>query len=348
VAKKKLKPNSKGVETPNNSASTLTQADKQPSSYARFALPFILISAVGLAYLASQKTSEPQTVSRVANSQRQACKKTPEFIRFVGFQAPSLSTAERDLLGLSIIEKNPQTGQRTRVWQHPSWRQAGNLSAFTTDARGNIYVIPAPRVNLADNPPNKQNRIYKIANETGEMMPFFEFPVASNVSQRNPFAGMGLTYDCGSDSLFLSTIAGSTADTELGNLMRISLGKSPKVESNITNFDGFGIATVDSPNGPAVIAGHARSSDVFWFPLDQNANFLSKSEASVLLSLNDLGPDGWDRARKIELSPENNLIVRGTPFQYNLAQPSAQDRPTSYEFQFDLAANEYRFVRWGK
>jgi hypothetical protein len=350
VAKKKSKPvSTKSSDANAHSAPVIVaRAPKKTIGLARFALPFVLLSAVGLAYVAARKPPEAKDSLRVANSQRQQCKGTPDFIGLIGFQAPMLSTAERDLLGLSVIEKNPQTGQRTRVWQHQSWRQAGNLSAFTTDARGNIYVIPAPRVNVADNPANKQNRIYKIANESGDMLPFFEFPVAKAVHQKNPFAGMGITYDCASDSLFLSSVAGSSPETELGKLMRISLGETPRVESVINNFDGFGVASVDSPNGPALIAGHARSGDVFWFALDEHANFLPKSNSTVLLSLHDLGPEGWDRARKIELGSNSQIIVRGIPFQYNLSQPSAQERPTVYEFQFDLAANQYRFMRWGK
>jgi hypothetical protein len=348
VAKKK----SKSTRAAANSTAAKTVPASQhrvaAKSWSRLALPLILLSALAIAYVASRPNTPKSVEVYVANGLRHQCRRPPEFVATLGLNNPSLSTAERDKLGLSVIEKDPQTGQRTRTWQHPSWRQAGNLSAFATDAEGNIYVIPAPRVNLAENPPERQNRVYKVDRNSAEMKLYFEFPVSAPVSQRNPYAGMGLSYDCATNSLYLSSIAGSSPEQELGKLLRIRLGNSPQLLSTLDGFDGFGIASVDAPGGPALLVGHARSGDAYWVKLDKDGNFLPLSQAKVILSLRDLGPEGWDRVRKFDINTDGTLIARGIAFQYNLAQPSAQERPNSYEFKYDLAKGKYEFVRWVK
>ena len=314
----------------------------------------LIVAFVALAYVMTSSSQTPKSkAAQAAFAPRNLCKSPPAFMRGLrtnqGFGAGSaLSTSERDLIGLAVVDFDPQSGQRLRAWQHPSWRSAGNLSAFALDQRGDVYVIPAPRVNLLENPPAQQNRLYRVDSSTAEMTLALEFPVAAAVSQRNPFAGLGLSYDCALDSLFLSSVAGSTPSEQRGKVYRIALRPSAKIVSTLANMDIFAVTSVASASGTALVLGSARDAEVLQIDLDANGDFPDSALATPLLSISGFGPDGNDRARKIEVGPDGTLTVRGARFAFNLAQPSAQDKATSYVFAFDASTQSYQFQRWMK
>lgn len=314
----------------------------------------LIIAFVALAYVMTPNSQKAQSKSALAAfAPRNLCKTPPAFIRSLsanqGFgPASSLSTSERDLIGLAVVDFDPQSGKRIRAWQHPSWRSAGNLSAFALDQRGDVYVIPAPRVNLLDNPPAQQNRLYRIDSSSGEMTLALEFPVAASVNQRNPFAGLGLSYDCTLDSVFLSSVAGSTSRLQLGRVFRIALHPSAKIESTLSNIDIFAVTSVAVAGSTALLLGSARSGEISQIKLDSSGNFPPAAATKPLLNIAALGPEGNDRARKIEVASDGIVTVRGTRFAYNLAQPSAQDKATSYVFAFNTALQNYQFLRWTK
>jgi hypothetical protein len=310
-------------------------AQNQASARAPAKKPMGLIVALsGLAVAAVWALSTHQTPAPA---------KKP-FVARLGLGAnAALSTSERDLLGLAVIAQSAD-GQRQKYWQHPSWRMAGNLSAFAIDARGDIYLIPAPRVNLLENPPSLQNRLYRVDSESAEMQLALEFPVADPVSQRNPFAGLGLSYDCGLDSVFLSSVAGSTPSTQKGRVYRIALRPTPQIASVFDGFDALSVLSVDTQTGPALMLGSARTGEVSMLPLAANGDFLRDQRPIPVLDLTGIGPEGNDRARKIEISSDATITVRGMRFAYNLAQPPAQAKPTLYRFQFDLTQQRYVFL----
>jgi hypothetical protein len=283
----------------------------------------------------------PQAPFRALNT----CRRGPEFIVGLGFSAAaSVSTAERDVLGIAIVDFDPQSKQRSKVWQHPSWRQAGQLSAFAMDRNGDIYAIPAPRVNLADNPPALQNRLYRIDSRSAEMSLALEFPIAAPANARNPFAGMGLSYDCEDHALWLSSVAGSTPTQQQGRIMQIALAPKPSVQRTRANIDGFAIARVRSAEQSGVLLGDARSGALFWYALDAQGAF--QGEALRLLSIDGLGPLGNERIRKIDIATDGTLTLHGTSFQFNLAQPAAQRKPTHYRYVWNAQTLQYQFAGW--
>lgn len=368
MSKRKVKPKPQQISTrstPDYAARSEYKAEPPvaPERHWRnFLALAVLVAFVGLAYVmtpSSQKMPPESTGEQSRNSTivaftpRNACKVPPAFMRTLsanqGFGAGSaLSTSERDLIGLAVVDFDPQSGKRLREWQHPSWRTAGNLSAFALDQRGDIYVIPAPRVNLLDNPPAQQNRLYRIDGNTGAMTLALEFPVAAPVDQRNPYAGLGLTYDCALDSLFLTSVAGSTPSVQRGEVFRVALHPSVKVASTLTGVDMFAVASVGKSNQVALLLGSARSADLMQINLDADGNFPAGARPMPLLSIAGRGPEGNDRARKIDVGTDGTLIVRGTRFAYNLAQPSSQEQATRYIFAFDANAQSYQFQRWAK
>jgi len=362
MSKRKAKPKSTQrsaeIDTRNKLPSK-SQAKVTPEQHWRNFLALSLIVAfLAIAYLITpgeeETPSKPSSKSLLsAFSPRNACKAPPAFMRNLsanqGFGVGSaLSTSERDLIGLAVVDFDPQSGKRLREWQHPSWRNAGNLSAFALDQRGDIYVIPAPRVNLLENPPALQNRLYRVDGNTGEMTIALEFPVAAAVGQRNPYAGLGLSYDCALDSLFLTSVAGSTPSVQRGKVFRIALRPSIQIASTLAGVDMFAVASVGKADHLALLLGSARSPELLQIELDANGNFPPGRSATPLLSIAGRGPEGNDRARKIELTTDGTLSVRGTRFAFNLAQPSAQEKATSYVFAYDAGAQSYQFQRWIK
>lgn len=322
-------------------------------------LMLIALAAVGTgaALLWRKPAATPPQVQEPLSQLRAAantCRRAPPFASELGFgPGMSLSTTERDLRGLALVEYGPKG--RIKQWQHPSWQQTGNLAALTIDRSGNVYVVPAPRVDLQINPPELQNRLYKVDAQSAEMTLLLEFPTAKPVSSRNPFAGLGLSYDCDLDSLYLSSVAGSDAHTQRGMIFRIALEPQPQIATQFSGFDAFGISAMQSATGKVLLMGSARSGELYFLKIGADGGWQGLPQRFA--SIAGLGPDGNERARRIDLEPDGSLRVSGAKFAYNLAQPSAQGQATHYRFVWDDAAaaapngiqqsaGAYRFADW--
>src|SRR6185503_12435149 len=91
-----------------------------------------------------------------------SCSAFPPFAKNLGFTtSAALDTSDTHQPGMRLTEPGP-AGQAPRVFQDPSWVQAGFLGVPVRDTAGNIYVAPAPQTSLILNPPEQQTRIYKI------------------------------------------------------------------------------------------------------------------------------------------------------------------------------------------
>jgi hypothetical protein len=269
------------------------------------------------------------------------CRKQPPFTQKLGFgRSTLLSTAERTVKGLILIEPG-QNGQSPRTYQHPSWTMGGYLGPNTFDANGNLYVAPSPRVSLSENPPEKQNTIYKVDGETGEMTVYMTLPVAMPITLRNPYGVMGLTYDCDTNSLYASSVAGSTRNDMVGRVYKIDVNMGD-ITSRLDNLDAIGVSVFNTPQGKRLYMGSARTQDVLSVALTPQGGFAGQPQ--VEFSLAGLGPDGNDKARKISFDKANNMLVNGTKFGYNLAPPAAQQRPMTYRYRYDASSNGWTYV----
>ncbi len=321
-------------------------------------LTLMLLAGIASGFIAwrSQQASiEPAFSLQGPLNARNSCRRPPTFFAGKGFgRGVSLSTSERDLIGIAAVEFDPNSKQRSRYWQHPSWSKFGQLSSFTLDRQGDVYVIPAPRVNLADNPPALQNRLYRIEASSGEMQLALEFPVAASASARNPYAGMALSYDCDTHSLWLTSVAGSEPKRQRGKVMRIQLDPIAKIVDQLDDFDGFGLAPFNSgatlqagahkPSQQGLLIASARQGKIMLQALNSEGRL--QGRPTELLSIAGLGPVGNDRVRKIDIGSHGELLLHGTPFNFNLAQPSAQHAAVKYRFAWNAQKNEYDFVDW--
>lgn len=271
------------------------------------------------------------------------CRAFPPFANALGFSARAgIDASDTREPGLRLVEPAAQAGQQPRVYQDPSWLQAGYLGAPILDLSGNVYVAPAPQTSLALNPPAQQNRVYKIDGATGKMALFADIPAAQPPTSENPFGVLGLALDCRTNSLYAASVAGSTRAAEQGQLVRIDLA-SGKVVDTLGGLDGFGLAVGRDGAAPGgrLYFGRARSPEIWSVALDPSGNFVGQPERELAL-----GPwlaDGDGRARRLALGEDGTLTATVSPFTYTLAPPSTP--PQRLVFTYDTAQHVWKHVR---
>lgn len=280
-----------------------------------------------------------------ANAQND-CRQQPNFIQKFGFDPTrsAVSTSERKYMGVVLIEladpKNTNSN-RSKVFQHSSWRSAGYMGAISIDKFGNVYIIPAPTVNILYNKPEDQNWIYKIDNQTGEMSRYVELPAAGQPSIQNSFGILGSFYDCDTHSLFVTSVMGSTQNNEKGRIFAIDLNTN-KVTIIAQNIDAMGIGIVKIEGKRQLFVGKTRNSDIYSIYLDPNN--LPLSNPQLVFTLDNLGPRGDDRARKIRFL-NNNLQINAASFYYNLTAPTEKPE-TIYSFSYNASQKKWQLIKY--
>ncbi len=253
------------------------------------------------------------------------CYKVPPFIQTLNFtNQAALSTSEKSP-GLWLIEQD-QAGNARR-YQHPSWRAAGFLAPIQRDDKGDVFVAPAPVVNTLLNPADKQNVVYKVDGKSQEMKPFVTLETAAPPNEQNPFGTLGLTFDCETKSIYVSSVYGSTRGEEKGIIYRID-ADAGKITSQMPNVDAIGVGVFNGSSGKKLYFGLGRASEVHLIPLDDSGNFSGVPQK--VLSLGDLGSRGDDKARRITFTNKNEMIVYGIEFSFNLVAPTEKQETDSF------------------
>jgi hypothetical protein len=263
------------------------------------------------------------------------CTKSPTFVAKLGFtNQAALSTSEKRIKGLAIIEQGKQP------YQHESWKSAGFLAPIQLDKDGDIFVAPAPVINVLDNPFPEQNTIHKVDSNTQEMKPFVKLPVIVNATEQNPYGILGLGYDCETSSLYASSVAGSTRTSEIGKIYQIDSANG-EVKSVLDSIDAFGIGVFNSAKGKRLYYGLARNPEVWSIGLDDNGGFLADAKREI--SLESAGTRGDDKARKIRFTNQNEMNVTGIEFNFNLIAPT-EKQEMLYRFRYDSTKDSWLFV----
>lgn len=269
-----------------------------------------------------------------------ACHAMPAFIGNTGLgRQVAIDTQQRGYTGIRLL--NVQTG---KAWQHPSWDDAGHVGAFVRDRDGHIYLAATPEVSLAENPPELQNRIYRIDAQTGEMALWMELPAVALPSQANPFGTMGLFYDCDTNSLYASSLAGSEPKQALGRIYRIDVA-SKQVASQLDNTDAIGVGVFNGAEYKRLYLGSARSSDVYSVALDAKGNFTS--DVRHEFSLANLPDGNTTSVRKFDFGQDKQgqylMQVKEVEFGFRLmAENNLHKR--MYVFRYDPAGDKWLFV----
>lgn len=260
------------------------------------------------------------------------CRILPPFVLAQGYGPDAqLSTVDTHYVGLTL--RNPSQPDQG-VYQHPSWDDAGYLGHTVIDRRGAIFTFPAPHSSLEVNPPAQQNRIYRVDPQSGVMTLFVELPAArpATAPGASPFGVLGLAYDCDTDSLYATSVAGSTRSTELGRVFQINAANG-KIASQLEGFDGFGLAVYNSPE-KRLYVGSARAPEVRSLGLDDQGQLVDRSWRQEVSMTRPT-----DRARRLTFEV-GVLLVRGTSFTYNLAARSQRDEVV-LPFRYDRTTDTW-------
>lgn len=270
-----------------------------------------------------------------------SCRTVPTFMHATGL-GPSarLSTSERDRVGLVAVEHDA-AGRRSRDWQHASWSRYGALASLAIDRHGDVWVIAVPRIHAAQADLDRLRMLYRVDGVSAELAPAFALPVQHAPHSRNPFVALGLGYDCDWDSLFVSLVDGSTPSSERGRLVHLRLHPEPGLIAEYPGVDAIAVSVLRSEGGKWLLYGRARAGRIEALALDGEGRF--RGAPVAVADLSGLGPDGNDRARRIDVLEGGGLVVHGTPFQFNLAPPAAGWPTLHYHYAWDSAARAYRF-----
>jgi hypothetical protein len=273
------------------------------------------------------------------------CKSQGVFIKKVGFDPTrsAFSTSENRKMGLQLIQFNAAgdtSNGGKKIYQHPSWKTAGWLGPILIDPQGNCFVGPVPVINLLDNPPAKQNIIYKVDAISGEMKPFVELPSAENISPTNPYGILGFAYLCESNTIYVSTVQGSTREKELGFIYAIDAATG-KIIDKISNTDVLGMGVSYITGKRKLYFGSTRSSDIYSIALTKEGKFAN--HPSLEFSISDIGPRGDDKARRIKFDKATgNMQIYAIEFNYNLTAPT-EKQESIYSFAWNKDAQKWEY-----
>lgn len=279
------------------------------------------------------------------------CNQPPSFIQTLGFDPlwTALSTSEKQQMGVVLIafRKLPgasspsPNGPRETVYQHPSWKTGGYLSAISFDKFGNAYLIPSPFISMLYNPVEKLNTVYQINHNTGEMQPWLAIQPGKKASRENPYGLLGIAYDCMAHHIYCATVAASSRKKEAGVIYMIDVNTKRKSDSLI-DIDAMGLTlALDELGNKRVYFGKARTGDIYSVAINSKNKFV-KSSIRKELSLEGIGPRGDDKARKIRFQ-NNTMIVNGIAFNFNL-QASSEKPETQYKFQWNYSNKKWQLI----
>jgi hypothetical protein len=279
------------------------------------------------------------TTSSLAQPNRD-CRVLPPFLSKTGLdiKTTALSTSERKTMGLVAIEINTKPGTTPKSYQDPTWKNAGWLGPMVITDKGDVWVAPVPVINTEKNKPAEQNRIWKVDAVSGNMAVAVELPVPPNDPEhQNPYGLLGLGYDCDNGVLYASSVAGSTLNSEMGVLYAVQ-ATTKKTIATIDSLDAFGVGIGTIDGVKRLYFGKARIGAIYSVGLNPDGSF--SDNPRLELSLDNLGPRGDDRARKIRFAPDGTMTITGIEFYFNLTAPT-EKQETVYQFRYVPAQQKW-------
>lgn len=278
-------------------------------------------SAENAVPIAPSTTRSPAVIGGVTG-----CRGIPRFAARLGYaDRLGISTSERMYKGLVIFDgRVPVTADPAQrdIHQEPSWDDAGTLGPFVIDRDGHVYTAAVPRTAVSDNPPGSLNVVYRIDSETAELQPFVTLPGVAGSSD-NPFGILGMTYDCDTHALYVSTVAGSTRQAEQGRIVRVDLA-SGVISDEMIGIDAIGLAVFQGRTGKRLYVGLARSAEVGSVALDAEGH--ATGEFRIDLEIDErLAHFAEPRVRRISFD-QTNMTLFVVPFAFNLRAVSEQQQ----------------------
>ncbi|MBE2224069.1 MAG: DUF2029 domain-containing protein [Anaerolineae bacterium] len=266
-----------------------------------------------------------------------ACLAGPAFTAGLGLESPAIDTSQ--VLATGLVIREPF--ENGRFYQHETWDDAGNVGPFAYDGQGDIYLGPTPLASLQTNPTAEQNWIYKVDSQTAVMEKYLELPWPLPPSGANPFGIIGLTYDCDTNSLYAATVAGSTAQEEVGGIYQIDL-KTGQIISQLDNIDAIGLGIFNGTDGKRLYFGSARAPEVHSISLNADTGEFY-GEPRFEFSLVAQPGGSFDNANRIQFTNDGLMAVKGNEFSYSL-QVASDPQRNIYSFQHNPEDDSWVFL----
>jgi len=270
------------------------------------------------------------------------CAKIPVFIETLGFEQPAVDTTVTTRPGMVIRDVE---GKKL-MYQHNTWRQSGHVGSTVRDAEGHMYLIPVPTIGLDANPLERRNTVYRIDSNTGLLSTFIELPLADEQSQSNPFGTLGLAYDCETNSLYVSSVAGSTHADIKGVIYQINVSTAEVVDK-VANIDALGIGIFNTATEKRLYYGDARSSSLYSIPLIEAGNFNRLAKPRYEHSLLALKNGDSTQIKKINFNStrdgQHYMAVSDTEFSFRMTAETSR-KYKIYNFQFSNEESQWQFL----
>lgn len=266
-----------------------------------------------------------------------SCRAQSPFVAKTGLAQPvAIDTRQRGYTGLQLLSIRDQ-----KTWQHPSWGDAGFIGAFARDRHGNIFLAPTPNVSVSTETLTLSNTLYRIDAQSGEMAAFLELPAANPLSSSNPFGIIGLYFDCDTDSLYVSSVAGSTAREVAGRIYQVDVANQ-KIVAQLDKTDAFGISTFNGMQHKRLYLSSARSADVYSVALDKNGSFTK--DVRFEFSLTGLPGGDSSNIRKFEIKRAKDgsytMAAKEENFRFSLL---ASHNPVKRVYHFTYSTSDDRW-----
>ena len=274
-----------------------------------------------------------------------SCRKPAPFIKQLNFNPArsAFSTTENKIKGIVLIQFPENSNDTIRkIYQDSTWKQFGYMGSITTDDNGNVYTAGIPMVNTLDLPFKEMNKVYKIDAITGKMSLFSTLPKPDSTEGIVPYGILGVYFDCHAKVLYVSSVAGSTRDVENGVIFAIDISTA-KVIDELKGYDAMGLFIGGINDEKRLFFGSARKPYINSIELNKKGLFKNK-DIKQELSLDNLGPRGNDKPRRIRYDKAGNLIIYGIEFNYSLAAQTNKPE-TGYQFNYNEAEKKWEFFK---
>lgn len=310
---------------------------KKSSKKNPFFLIAVLLVILGFGYFFLNNKDSGIKPSNTKVGPVNQCRKNPAFVSKLGMKEPVLiDFRQKEVSGFQLMEAR----ENGKVIRMPTWDDAGHLGPYAVDRNGNIYTAPVPYVSISENPPTEQNKLFKVNTNDGKMKEFMSFSDGGVPDNNNPFGVLGIAYDCDTESIYASSVAGSTMKEQKGIIYRID-PDSKEIMSRVVGFDALGIGIFNTAKGKKMFMGSARTPEIFSIYLDEKGDFIGKPGFEFSLAAQEGG--SYDNAHRIRFSKNNEMEIKAIEFSYSLIASSDPLR-NIYKFSYNAENDSWSLI----
>ncbi len=267
------------------------------------------------------------------------CKGNPLFVKKLTNPGMKvyLSTFEKYRIGFHLVEMFPKNNNPPYRYSHPTWKLGGALGSFVIAPSGHVFVCPTPYINNFYNPPCEQNKLYRIHSSSGQMESVFQFYGDSIFTV---FGLMGISYDCESDNLFVSSIKGSSKDQVKGKIYSLHCTRNDEyiLIDSIGGIDALGLSLARIDGKKKLFFGDLRGDAVSSIEISKDGHFLSTPKPEIKLN-DDRFMVNYE-AKKIKFNQDNTVKISLVPFDFNFIIPGTEQE-SFVEYQYNKLSKKW-------